>query len=463
MAGEVIAEGGWAAADLIGAGVEALADDELSWGRDVRDELIELEELRVRLEAQISRRVYALHSSSAFTEDHHRSAASWLHDKLRCSRSEGYRRVRTARALSSLDATRGSWEAGRINEEHVAAIVRLCRKDRFRSAFAQFELALLEIAESSDPDVTAEAARAWRHALDDALQDDDTSMAAGQYESRGLHLDDGLDGMMFIQGAADPFDAEILRRAIEIEYQRQHQAGDDRSPAQQRLDALIGIARQYLDGIVPKGNHEPHVMITMTETVYDGAAFGVGVTPDGRVMSRQSALRAACAGTMQRLVHADGIPLDLGRAVRNFNRSQRRTIAFRDGGCRFPGCERPPRDCEVHHITPWGPPHTGRTDISNGILLCWHHHHYVHELGWSLHIGFDDTATFTPPRGGGPLLSEPRRSPFSETPIEPDDQLRPHRKPSPHPYGYESRIRTRLDELIRLRQRTTANATRLQR
>ncbi|MEP6482771.1 MAG: HNH endonuclease signature motif containing protein [Rhodoglobus sp.] len=41
---------------------------------------------------------------------------------------------------------------------------------------------------------------------------------------------------------------------------------------------------------------------------------------------------------------------------------------MRDGGCRFPGCDRPPSWCEAHHIVPWS--HGGRTDLADGLLLC---------------------------------------------------------------------------------------------
>ena len=51
----------------------------------------------------------------------------------------------------------------------------------------------------------------------------------------------------------------------------------------------------------------------------------------------------------------------------------------RDGGCRFPGCtER--RYVEAHHVVHWID--GGPTDLANLVLLCWRHHHALHEGGY---------------------------------------------------------------------------------
>jgi hypothetical protein len=53
----------------------------------------------------------------------------------------------------------------------------------------------------------------------------------------------------------------------------------------------------------------------------------------------------------------------------------------RDGGCRFPGCtER--RYVEAHHVVHWID--GGPTDLANLLLLCWRHHHAVHEGGFRM-------------------------------------------------------------------------------
>jgi hypothetical protein len=72
--------------------------------------------------------------------------------------------------------------------------------------------------------------------------------------------------------------------------------------------------------------------------------------------------------------------IDVGRERRLFTKRQRIGLAVRDGGCRYPGCDKPPSWTEAHHILQWARDH-GRTDITNGILLCRYHHMLIHELG----------------------------------------------------------------------------------
>jgi hypothetical protein len=87
--------------------------------------------------------------------------------------------------------------------------------------------------------------------------------------------------------------------------------------------------------------------------------------------------------------------LEVGRATRVVAPAQRSALSVRDGGCRFPGCDRPLAWCDAHHLRHWV--HGGATDLGNLVLLCRGHHHAVHEGGWRLHRHADGTFTATPP------------------------------------------------------------------
>jgi hypothetical protein len=76
-------------------------------------------------------------------------------------------------------------------------------------------------------------------------------------------------------------------------------------------------------------------------------------------------------------------PLEVGRATRVVSPAQRTALAVRDGGCRFPGCDRPPPWCEAHHLRHWR--HGGATDLGNLVLLYRAHHRAVHEGHQRLH------------------------------------------------------------------------------
>ncbi len=90
-----------------------------------------------------------------------------------------------------------------------------------------------------------------------------------------------------------------------------------------------------------------------------------------------------CTGWTRRVIRDPhtGVVLDLGHRQRLFTRTQRRALVYRDRGCVFPGCDRPAKFCDAHHIKPWD--EGGLTDLINGVLLCRRHHTLIHN-GWDL-------------------------------------------------------------------------------
>lgn len=106
--------------------------------------------------------------------------------------------------------------------------------------------------------------------------------------------------------------------------------------------------------------------------------------------------RLACDAQIVPIVlGSEGQPLDVGRASRSVPPAIRRALTARDGGCAFPGCDRPPTWCEAHHVRHWAD--GGETALSNLVLLCGHHHRRVHHDGWHVGFGDDSHPRFTPP------------------------------------------------------------------
>ncbi len=100
-------------------------------------------------------------------------------------------------------------------------------------------------------------------------------------------------------------------------------------------------------------------------------------------------------GTVAVTVDDSGDIINFGREQRLFTSRQRAALAVRDGGCRFPGCEKPPSWCEAHHVVFWERDR-GKTDLDNGILLCRYHHMLMHSTSWQIQR-----------RGGGFWLRPP--------------------------------------------------------
>ncbi|HEY9478270.1 MAG TPA: DUF222 domain-containing protein [Microbacteriaceae bacterium] len=166
-------------------------------------------------------------------------------------------------------------------------------------------------------------------------------------------------------------------------------ANDDRTTDQYLHDAVtalvrLGVAADQADGHPITGSRPPAVRVIVTR---DGLATRSG---HGRIegvdipASIETVERIVCtSGTIGIEFGEDGQPLDLGREVRLFNNRQKIALSVRDGGCMWPGCDRPPTWTEAHHTKHWKRDH-GRTDIADGICLCRHHHMLLHNNHWEI-------------------------------------------------------------------------------
>ena len=68
--------------------------------------------------------------------------------------------------------------------------------------------------------------------------------------------------------------------------------------------------------------------------------------------------------------------------MRLYSKKQKTALAARDGGCMWPGCDRPPSWTEAHHVDHHHK--GGKTTIENGILLCRFHHLLLHNNHWNI-------------------------------------------------------------------------------
>jgi 5-methylcytosine-specific restriction endonuclease McrA len=93
-------------------------------------------------------------------------------------------------------------------------------------------------------------------------------------------------------------------------------------------------------------------------------------------------------------------PLELGRQTAVVPTAVRRALILRDKRCRFPGCDRPHRWCDAHHVVHWAD--GGANSLSNLVLLCRRHHRAVHE-GFGLRM-IDEVPLFT--RNDGTILKD---------------------------------------------------------
>jgi Domain of unknown function (DUF222) len=368
-----------------------------------------------RLDAQFARRVAELDASVEWSVDGSRSAAGWLVAKLRLASGEAHHRVKIARQMAQMPVASEAWEDGRISSRHVDVLTRTRKRANADSEFAEFEPALVGVALEDRPEEVARVAAQWRDALDDHLDRDRSEKKKQQpddSERRSVNFSRSLYGVGYLDATFDAEGAEMSIRRYGRSYERNHRADDPRTPAQQRADAMVDIFRHYLDH-QHRGTNRPHLLVSVDAGTLAGEAVGLCETISGFRLYTETARRLACDAIIERIVlDSRGVPLDMGRATRTFTPDQYRAIMVRDGGCRMPGCDAAPADCEVHHaMVHWEA--GGDTDLANGLAVCRGsgHHRLIHEGGWTVTGDPNGEITFHDPDGNLRGTTKPRNLP----------------------------------------------------
>jgi hypothetical protein len=99
------------------------------------------------------------------------------------------------------------------------------------------------------------------------------------------------------------------------------------------------------------------------------------------------------------LTHPEtGAVLSVGRDRYRIPADLRRAVQIRDVTCRFPGCRRPARRCDVDHVKAWVADH-GATEDANLECLCEKHHRLKHEMGWTPALQPDGRVRWRSPLG----------------------------------------------------------------
>ncbi|PWR12399.1 HNH endonuclease [Micromonospora acroterricola] len=333
------------------------------------------------------------------------STAVWLRDRLRLTVPAARRLVDLAAALDasapgvgraladgdiSLDQARVISDT--VSTVHAAAGAEAADKavDVLVEWAGQFDPALLRrlgtrILDHVAPEVAEAAAQA-------ALE----AEAHRAARDRHVTLSELHDGRLRLTGSLDAEAAGLLRAAIEP-LTAPSGPDDPRTPGQRRHDALADLCRLTLrTGELPEHGGEPAQIVVTTS--YDGLLrqLDAGTLDTGVRLTPAAVRRLACdAAILPAVLGGAGQLLDVGRQRRLVTGPLRRALVLRDRGCAFPGCDRPPRWCDAHHIRHWAD--GGGTSLDNAVLLCPHHHRHVHGGDWAVRLGGDGHPEFVPP------------------------------------------------------------------
>jgi hypothetical protein len=208
--------------------------------------------------------------------------------------------------------------------------------------------------------------------------------AEADYSRRRLDISQMGDGMYCLDAILDPECGAALRTALDSLAKRLG-PDDDRSHKQRMADSLSELVHHAMDeGRLPRRNGvKPHLNLT---TTIEGLKNEVGAPPADLELSlpisTRTLERIACDCTMSRVLLADSMVIDVGRATRVVSAPMRRALRTRDRGCRWPGCDRQVNKSTPHHIIAWA--RGGPNKLPNLVLLCYFHHRLVHEGGWQV-------------------------------------------------------------------------------
>lgn len=373
-----------------------------------------------RLAGVLASALRAVEISEAAMTAHGTTTITWLAGELRYTRREASAMLHQAADLGRFAQVQQALVEGAASEPQARAITRVLRKlpdDLGADAERHAQSTMVGYCDQFDSQALAGLSR---HLLDvvapgvaeEAEAERIARERAAARRNRHLSFSEDGHGSTVIRGSLPSADGALLKEQIDAiaacvrrtALERRDPLAEELTPAMRRADALIDLARHIANcQAAPKhGGDRPHIVVTigyqdlLDRCRHAGLVDGVQLTP-GELR------RWACdAGVIPVVLGVQSEPLDVGREQRLVTRAIRHALHVRDRGCCFPGCNRPPADCDAHHIRPWQ--RNGPTSLDNLVLLCPQHHNLCEpgngpeELRWGVRIGTDGIPEVIPPR-----------------------------------------------------------------
>lgn len=368
--------------------------------------------------------VYAMESREAAEVTLGCPTTAWLRESHRLTARQANATVRRAAELAAHPLVGAALADGSASPEQcrgiLAGIAGLPEElpDTLR---LEVEQVLVDYAARFDPD---ELRRLARHALEVVAPDLADELLAKQLEReqaeaqkrRRLTWSRDGHGSVFFKVKLPTLEAEELLTQINAHVaaaQRLDEADSEGADPgyqpptldQRRADALMRFVEEsQAQGRAPlHGGDRPRIT-ALVDLAGLLSRLGGGESQDsGEQLAPADIRRMACDCDL--LPVAFGGPsqlLDVGRTMRLVTGDLRQAVHLRDRGCTFPGCDRPPRVCEAHHIVPWVD--GGPTAMDNLALLCRHHHALVEPdprsipgARWEARMSEDGVPEFLPP------------------------------------------------------------------
>ncbi len=366
-------------------------------GDSLSARLLELLELRERIDAETARLAAEWHRKRGWEADGALSPVAWATHHAPISAPEARRLFKTATVLNQCPQIADALASGRTTAAHVQALARVMSPRRQR-LLPEHETVLTQESQRLSIKDFIILARRWATLADDHLAPNDHDEHHPRNE---LHAAVTMDGRLNGTFDLDPAVGVGFLGALD------HLAPPDpadapdgvRSLAERRGDALADLANWYHQGTNPGGN-PPNLNVIVDVATLNGETPDLaqkrcdleGVGP----ITQATLDQISCGATLSRLIMAgDSVILDMGRKTRLATPNQQRAIRIRDTGCIFPSCDRPAPWCDIHHVKPYA--QGGETSIDNMVCLCRRHHTLIHNSQWTIQPNPDGTFTVRHP------------------------------------------------------------------
>ncbi|MEV6240079.1 DUF222 domain-containing protein [Lentzea sp. NPDC051838] len=368
--------------------------------------------MRVELFEQMQE-IAELERRGAGPELGYKDVAYVLQHAIRCDRNTARQMVANSALLSGTITPTGSELApelpetasaaaeGALSIAHVAEIAKA-----MKHLPAEVENLVVDFAREHEPKAIGDFGKGLAYGL---YQDDpepgepQPERLVNQHYKRWRK-----DGMLEIRALLDKVTGAAYEAALDPLAKPRPDTGegpDQRDRSEREGEAFAELVNLMVRADqLPEHGGEP-VTLTLTMSYDDLAAkTGDALLDNGERIPADQVRQLACnAGIIPMILGGQSQPMDIGRKTRTFPAGIRRILVARDRGCAFPGCSRPPRHCDAHHIHYWAD--GGDTSVGNAVLLCRHHHTLIHQSEWEVKL-IHGIPTFYPP----PWL-DPERKP----------------------------------------------------
>jgi hypothetical protein len=344
----------------------------LEWGRlagpGLRDAAEELGRTIAGLQHHQRGVLRLIDERKAYAAVGSRDAADWAAGRLGMSRRAAAEAVEVARRLDALPAVANQAAAGALSAEQLGPVVALAASAAARGDGSADTTWARNGSQMGVAVLRRRAAKARRPAAADHV----AARAARTFDAWTAGQELRFNGSVPVDDGAK------LLKAIE-------RAMPDRDPdhratlGQRQADGLLALASVR---VAADADPDRATVVAVVElaAICDDDPTATTELETGEPLATDTARRLVCDSRLSVLVQdTEGRAVGVGTTTRTVGPAQRRALTARDGHCRFGDCTSR-RFLHAHHIDHWPAP----TTMSNLAMVCYTHHHSLHEGGWTL-------------------------------------------------------------------------------